>query len=412
MIELSKMTDFARKTWVQNKWNQYSGSRNSKAIQRSLKTYNDPTDTLFQDNVDRASWKDTIDEKVDYLLARPPLCPDHQGLMDSLLDFIKESAKQFLLRGSLIWVAQGDGESIDIRPGIINNAIAVYADEAKQKTIAYIRKYIDIEVDAQTGAEKEVEYYECYYLSAEGEQIVSYKDLWCYSNPQMDAPRQVLEEQPLFIQLGKTGDAPLFAYVEGMVHALDKVFRHQDTTVEKNTKPLVEIRGYTGTDEDDLSYAVDTLSIVKTDGSGGVTIHSRSMDSAAIDLWLKALKTKYHEATATVGKEDELQYATSGKAMDRLFVRMENSARELAHVLEQALKQYFAALGFEADIVWNTDRPVDDASIINSIVQSRGILSDRTLLEQHPWVDNVEEEEKRLATQKQAGFEDLVDDEF
>ena len=107
-----------------------------------------------------------------------------------------------------------------------------------------------------------------------------------------------------------------------------------------------------------------------------------------------------------------MQYAVSGKAMDRLFVDMENSARELAHVLEQALKAYFEYIGYEdVDIVWNTDRPVDDASIIQAIVSSRGLLSDRTLIEQHPWVDDVDEELRRLEEQNTSGFNDLMETE-
>ena len=220
----------------------------------------------------------------------------------------------------------------------------------------------------------------------------------------------MLEEQPLFIELGKTGDAPLFAYVDKLLVAFDHIMRHQDKTVEKNTKPLVEVRGYSGTSDDDLAYAIDELSIARTDGNGGVTIHSRSMDSAAIDLWAKRLLQEWYEATCTVGKENELQYAVSGKAMDRLFVDMENSARELAHVLEQALKAYFEYIGYEdVDIVWNTDRPVDDASIIQAIASSRGLLSDRTLIEQHPWVDDVDEELRRLEEQNASGFNDLMD---
>ena len=38
---------------------------------------------------------------------------------------------------------------------------------------------------------------------------------------------------------------------------------------------------------------------------------------------------------------------------------------------------------YDMDIIWNTDRPVDDTEIINGIAASQGILSEETLLEQH-----------------------------
>lgn len=403
MIDLEQLTDFGRKQWTKRKFDDYEKERNTKAIERSVTVYSDPTNEKFDCKLELAKWKSTVDKKVAYLLARKPVATRYQEELDALADFIKESAKEYLLRGSLIWIVQGDGEDVAKKPLIMSNAIAVYTDESKETPLAFIRKYTDIEVQVETGAETEVVYYELYYGS-------NLRDTYCFTKGDADKIGEVLDDAPTFIELGKTGDAPLFAYAERLLAAFDHIMRHQDKTVEKNTNPLVEVRGYTGTSDEDLDYAVNNLNIVKTDGNGGVTIHLRSMDSTAVDLWRKALLQEYYEATSTVGKDNELQYAQSGKAMDRLFIDMENSAKDLAHVLEQALKEYFEVIGIsDFNIVWNTDRPVDDTEIINGIAASTGILSQRTLLEQHPWVENVDKELKRLAAESLTGMEDLND---
>ena len=402
MIELEKLTPFGRKQWTKRKFDEYENSTVTKAIERSLKVYSQPTDKDFDGHIDKSKWKTTVDKKVNYLLARKPLLTGAQDKLDSLLDFIKESAKKYLLKGSLIWIVQGDGESIDPTPLIMENTIAVYTDESKETPVAFIRRYTDTVLDESTGDETEIVYYELYY----GDK----RDTYCYENAQRDKIGEKLKDKPLFIELGKTGDAPLYAYVERMLTAFDHILQHQDKTVEKNTDPLVEVRGYSGTSDEDLEYAVNNLKIARTDGNGGVTIHARSMDSTSIDLWEKRLMNEYYEATCTVGKDNELQYAQSGKAMDRLFIDMENSARDLAHVLEGALVQYFNSIGLEGvDILWNTDRPVDDSSIITSIAQSVGILSEKTLIEQHPWVDDVDKELARKAAEALPGMDDLID---
>lgn len=405
MVDLSKMKPIGRKLWVKKKWDTYQVSKVCAAIKAATKAYDEPTSKEMECVFDKPKWRTTIDRKVDYLLARKPLCKDHQDELDSLLDFIRESAKQLLLRGSLVWVVQGDGASIDPKPYIMNNTLVVYSDEYKEVPIAYIRKYVDVEVDALTGAETEVEYFECYYEGGE----VWHRDTFCYTKDNEDK-EDTLKQAPLFVELGKTGDAPLFAYVQRLLEAFDHILKHQDETVVKNTTPLTEVRGYTGTPNEDLVSAINVDGIAKVDGNGGVTIHTRSMDSASIDLWAKRLLQEYYEATATVGKENELAYAQSGKAMDRLFIDMENSAREMAHTLEVALKAYFKYKdNADVDIIWNTDRPIDDAEIINAIAASRGLVSDLTLLEQHPWVDDVNEEQRRLEKQQMAGFEDLTE---
>lgn len=402
MIDLAHMTDYGRKQWVKRKYEEYENSPLALSISRAIKAYAEPTDESFNAKVDKAKWHTTIDRRIAYLFARPPVSKEGQARIDGMLDFIKESAKQYLLRGSLIWIVQGDGESVDPQPFITNNTIAVYSDETREQPVCFIRKYIDIEVVPETGEEKEIVYYECYY---DGK-----RDTFCYTQDYEDRLDEVFEEPPLFIELGKTGDAPLYAYIENHLNAFDKILKHQDTTVGKNTNPLTEVRGYSGTSDEDLEYAINTLNIARVDGNGGVVVHPRQMDSAAIDLWTRRIMQEYYEATATVGKENELAYAQSGKALDRLFIDTENASRGLAQVLEEALVEYFKSIGLEnIDIIWNTDRPVDDAGIINSIQQSRGIISDETLLEQHPWVDDIPKELERIAAQQAYAIDDLED---
>ena len=404
-MQLYEISLVARKLWAKKKWDEYQETKLKKIVDDAVKLYEEPQDSKFEDMLDKGKWKATIDRKVNYLLGRAPTCTNAQDKFDALAPLIRESATGVLLRGSVIWLVQGDGTSLDPVPSILYDAISVYADATKQEVLATIRKYVDVQIDEATGAESEIEMFECYFKGEDGGMV---RDTFCYSNPQLDN-EEVLGDLPVFIELNKTGKAPLFAYGAAILKAFDNTLKHQDTTVQKNTKPLVEVRGYSGSDDDDLSYAVEDLSIVKTDGTGGVTIHSRSMDSAAIELWQKRLLLEWNEVMSVVGKENELQYAVSGKAMDRLFVDMENSAQELGHVLAQALKVYFALLDIDVDIVWNTDRPTDDAATISAIAQSRGIVSERTLLEQHPWVSDVDEEIKRLEAEKVEGFEDLLD---
>lgn len=404
MIDLGNLEPIGRKLWVKKEWDKYEGSRNTLAIKRSIDTYSNPTAETFDNNMDKAKWKSAIDRKVNYLLARKPVAAKVQDRLDSLLSFIKDTAKQYLLRGSLIWIVQGNGIDLDPMPLIMNDTIAVYGDETKQDPVAIIRKYVDIEIDAQTGEEEVIELYECYYI-ANG---VAKRDTWCYKVPTNDK-EETLDETPLFIELGKTGDAPLFAYVENLLKAFDHILAHQDESTRKNTKPLIEVRGYSGTSDEELAYAIETLGLARTDGTGGVLVHSRAMDSESIDIWARRIMQEFYEATSTVGKENELAFAQSGKALDRLFVDAENSARELGGIIEEALVAYFEAIGHSGvDVIWNTDRPVDDEATINSIAVSRGLISDETLLEQHPWVDDPKEEMQKLSSQQMLGFEDLM----
>ena len=53
------------------------------------------------------------------------------------------------------------------------------------------------------------------------------------------------------------------------------------------------------------------------------------------------------------------------------------------------------------EVIFNRDLPMVESEVIQNIRNSIGILSDETLVAQHPWVDDVELELKRKAKQQQ-----------
>lgn len=58
--------------------------------------------------------------------------------------------------------------------------------------------------------------------------------------------------------------------------------------------------------------------------------------------------------------------------------------------------------GEEIEIIFNRDIMINESDVINEIKNSVGILSDETLVAQHPWVDDPDEEMERLKKQKEA----------
>ena len=64
----------------------------------------------------------------------------------------------------------------------------------------------------------------------------------------------------------------------------------------------------------------------------------------------------------------------------------------------------------DLEIIFNRDLPMVESEVINNIRNSVGILSDETLVAQHPWVDDVQLELKRIAKQKQAEQEAMMTD--
>jgi SPP1 family phage portal protein len=67
--------------------------------------------------------------------------------------------------------------------------------------------------------------------------------------------------------------------------------------------------------------------------------------------------------------------------------------------------------GEDVEIIFNRDIMISESEVINDIKNSVGILSDETLVAQHPWVDDPDAEMERLKKQKEADME-LYGDQF
>lgn len=61
--------------------------------------------------------------------------------------------------------------------------------------------------------------------------------------------------------------------------------------------------------------------------------------------------------------------------------------------------------GEDLEIIFNRDIMLNEADVINNIKNSVGILSDETLVAQHPWVDDPSKEMERLKQQKEENMD-------
>lgn len=64
----------------------------------------------------------------------------------------------------------------------------------------------------------------------------------------------------------------------------------------------------------------------------------------------------------------------------------------------------------DVDIIFNRDMEINQTEVITNCVNSKGTISDKTIIANHPWVSDVEKEEKALEEQNKANlpFQDKI----
>ena len=65
--------------------------------------------------------------------------------------------------------------------------------------------------------------------------------------------------------------------------------------------------------------------------------------------------------------------------------------------------------GVDVEIIFNRGMLISESDIINNVRNSVGILSNETLVAQHPWVDDAAAELQRVEEEKQKAFEEYKD---
>ena len=108
-----------------------------------------------------------------------------------------------------------------------------------------------------------------------------------------------------------------------------------------------------------------------------------------------------HSGAEMAGKEagidfnfDDSKVANSFKG--HLMIQL-SKTKNLVNEMEEAL--------FEAQFLKGQN--IDDEETLINIAKSVGIISDETLVAQHPWVDDAQAELERLEEQKQQNMEDF-----
>ena len=141
------------------------------------------------------------------------------------------------------------------------------------------------------------------------------------------------------------------------------------------------------------------------------------------------LNDNIHKLSNCPDFNDERFFAQSGVAIRYKLVGFENAASAIESQMRKALQRRLELISTilsltdseklwrEASITFTRNLPTDLADTVNVITQLRGLVSDRTLLTQVPFVTDIDEELKAIEEEKQANmqlyskeYEDLEDE--
>jgi SPP1 family phage portal protein len=182
------------------------------------------------------------------------------------------------------------------------------------------------------------------------------------------------------------------------------------------------LKGYDG---EDLSTFMRDLAYyhgIKVDEDGGVDTLNPKIDIEAASKHFEQLQKDIYRFGQAVDKgQDKLGNSPSGVALRFIYSGLDLKCNNLEDSFKWSFEQliYFVNKYLEVtkkgttsdreiSIVFNRDIDINESQAITDCQNSKGVISDRTIIANHPWVENVEEEIGQIEKENSTPDDDLL----
>ena len=381
-----------------------------------------------------------VDEKVSYLLGTSPkITADDEEFQKKLIDILDykfdDKLQEIGVEASnkgIAWIQPFiniDGE-LKFRSHKSEQIIPIYKDSTKEDIEAIIRFYYvetyegDRKIDV-----KKVEYWTkdtvTYYTDYKGSLI---PDIEAIGQGETIGHFLVKGEYrswgrvPFISFRNNNREKNDLTYFKDLIDDYDKNTSDTSNTLDDIARFIYVLKNYGGTDLNEFLNDLKLYKVVKVDDDGGVDKLNPDINIEAVEKHLERIKKDIYTFGKGVDKDtDKFGNSPSGVSLKFLYAALDLKCDQMERKFKNAFDELFcfiaeylkltnkgiydyktAKVTFIRNIIINTNDSIKNVS------DSQGILSKKTLLENHPFVSDLAEELLRLEEEKNRENEDNI----
>lgn len=227
------------------------------------------------------------------------------------------------------------------------------------------------------------------------------------------------ERIPLIAFKGNKQELPLISRVKSLQDALNQMLSDFQNNMQEDARNTILIlRNYDGEDLGEFRRNLATYGAVKVRDDGGVSTLSVEVNSNNYNALLKLLKDKLIEnARGYNAKDDRLGNNPNQMNIQSMYSDLDLDANGMELEFQAALEELLWFLdqdlansgkgefSEQVTFVFNRDVLLNEAEAIANCGKSSGIISQETIIANHPWVSDVELERDRLRRERRGELE-------
>lgn len=420
--------------------------------------YKGDTDILFKKDIDEevdnplrsadnripTNWQGLlVDQKAAYLLTYPPLFDvgndkTNEMITKALGDEFSKTCKDLCIEAantSVGWLHVWKDENNKFQYAVVpsEQIIPLYSTDLKKRLIAVLRVYDQI--DSKDGETYTVyEYWtdkECYaYRKLNNLTLDNLHEYNMFTSYIVDEDEieesnvysHDFEEVP-FIEFPNnnihTGD---LKKVKKFIDVYDKVFSGFVNDLDDIQELIFVLTNYGGTDLKNFLYNLKKHKYIdmQSDGADEKT----GIDTLKIDIPVEArekvldiCEKQIYKQGQGVDPNPEAFGNSSGVALEYLYSLLELKAglteTEFRIGFGKLVRMICKYMNIQCDTIiqtWTRNKIRNDSELVDNCNKSKGVISDETIIKNHPFVDNPESEIKKVKEQQEESlpFQDKV----
>ena len=364
-----------------------------------------------------------VDQKAQYLFGKPFTIKCEDGAFAGMLNKLFDPALRAAMRGlckeavnkGIAWlqVWPEDGE-VHFKRIPSEEVVPVWADGEHKKLDAVLRL---CPTEIYTGRRKEKK------LRVQAWDRKGVREYW-YENGRLvpDGRRQahltvdgegmLLEELPFIPFKYNEEELPLIQFIKPLVDDYDWLKSEDADNLGETSGALMVLQNYDGTDLGEFRENLARYRAVKVSDGGGLEIKEQPVHTAEVMQHLLQDRKDLYEVGRGVDTQDDKIGTASGVAMKFLYADLDLDCSGIEGAFAEGFDKMVRFIGLfyslmgrgdfadaRAEIILNRDIIISETDAVEQCAGSAGLLSKRTVLENHPWVVNVEEELGRLKSE-------------
>lgn len=360
-----------------------------------------------------------VDNFNGYLAGVPVTYTSNEDIEDILevlrYNDYKEEDSEFLKSALIfgksyeIMYLDEDGEIrfnvLDTRQGF-----PIYSDDLNKDLLYFVRIFPVDNLDILKG----------YYVEVYSKDTVDRFDMNdAYSNLRFISSEQhYFHQVPVTVFSLNRDEVGSFEKIMSMQDSYNKLISASEDDFESFCDAYMVIRGME-VDDDELSKMKQNR-ILLLDEEGDVSYLTKDIKDTALNNMLDELNGKIHRVSNSPDFGDENFANASGISLKYKLIGFENTASNIAtrfiKALQKRIELISAILYIKNSAVWrdinivvSRNLPVDIAEIVETVNGLKGTVSNKTLLSQIPFIEDVDAELEKVGSESMEVVDNVTD---